>query len=92
VSQTQLPPATLAEGAQTPTPPGRPTTLLSRSLRLWRTRIGAAFLLLLVLVAVFGPFLAPHGASQFITIPNSPPGGKAGVLGTDYLGQDVLSR
>jgi peptide/nickel transport system permease protein len=92
VSQTQLPPATLAEGVHTPTPPGRPSTLLSRSLRLWRTRIGAAFVLVLVLIAVLGPLVAPHGPSQFVTIPNSPPGGAAGVLGTDYLGQDVLSR
>jgi peptide/nickel transport system permease protein len=92
VSQTDLPPATLAEGVQTPTPPGRPSTLLTRSLRLWRTRIGAAFVLVLVVIAVVGPFVAPHGASEFVTIPNSPPGGDAGVLGTDYLGQDVLSR
>jgi peptide/nickel transport system permease protein len=92
VSQTELPPATLAEGVQTPTPPGRPSTLLTRSLRLWRTRIGAAFVLVLVVIAVVGPFVAPHGASEFVTIPNSPPGGDAGVLGTDYLGQDVLSR
>jgi peptide/nickel transport system permease protein len=92
VSETQQAAATLAEGVGTPTPPGRPATLLRRSLRLWRTRIGAACVLLLVLIAIVGPFIAPHDPSQFITIPNSPPGGKAGVLGTDYLGQDVLSR
>jgi peptide/nickel transport system permease protein len=92
VSETQQAAVTLAEGAATPTPPGRPATLLRRSMRLWRTRIGAACVLLLVLIAIFGPFIAPHGPSEFITIPNSPPGGEAGVLGTDYLGQDVLSR
>jgi peptide/nickel transport system permease protein len=92
VSETQQAAVTLAESAATPTPPGRPATLLRRSMRLWRTRIGAACVLLLVLIAIFGPFIAPHGPSEFITIPNSPPGGEAGVLGTDYLGQDVLSR
>jgi peptide/nickel transport system permease protein len=67
------------------------TSLLRRSLRLWRTRIGLALVTLLVLVAIFGPYLAPFGPSTPVGAPNSPPGGKA-VLGTDYLGQDVLSR
>jgi peptide/nickel transport system permease protein len=67
------------------------SSLLRRSLRLWRTRIGLALVTLLVLVAIVGPYLAPYGASTPVGAPDSPPGGKA-VLGTDYLGQDVLSR
>jgi len=82
----------LTHGVDTPTPPVRSSTLVTRSLRLWRTRIGASFVLLLVAVAVIGPFVAPHTPSEFVAIPNSSPGGDAGLLGSDYLGQDVLSR
>jgi peptide/nickel transport system permease protein len=91
VSATEEAPAK-AEGVGVPTPPVRSATLVTRALRLWRTRIGALFVLVLVLVAILGPYVAPHGASDFVAIPNSPPGGKAGILGSDYLGQDVLSR
>lgn len=91
MSETRAAPA-LAEGAGTPTPSGRSTTLVARAMRLWRTRIGAVLVLVLVVVAIVGPFLAPHAADEFVAIPNSPPGGDAGLLGTDYLGQDVLSR
>jgi peptide/nickel transport system permease protein len=79
-------------GAETAPPPGvRGTSLLRRSLRLWRTRIGVALVGAIVLLAVAGPYLAPYGPSTPVGAPNSNPGGKA-VLGTDYLGQDVLSR
>ncbi len=91
MSQSGIAP-TLAEGVQTPTPPVRSSTLVTRALRLWRTRIGALFVLVVVVIAILGPYLAPHTASEFVAIPNSPPGGDAGFLGTDYLGQDVLSR
>jgi peptide/nickel transport system permease protein len=91
MSQTEQAPA-LDEGAITPTPPVRSSTLLARALRLWRTRIGAFLVLLLVLIAIVGPYVAPHGPSDFVAIPFTPPGGKAGILGSDYLGQDVFSR
>jgi peptide/nickel transport system permease protein len=92
VSQTEEAPA-MAEGVGTPTPPVRPTTLLTRSLRLWRTRIGVTFVLILVVIAVVGPWVAPHAADEFVAIPNSKPGANgAGIFGSDYLGQDVLSR
>jgi peptide/nickel transport system permease protein len=90
VSATEEAPA-LAEGVDTPTPPVKSSTLLSRSLRLWRTRIGLVFVLILVLIAVFGPIIAPHKPADFMGIPNTPPGGGA-LFGTDYLGQDVWSR
>jgi peptide/nickel transport system permease protein len=81
----------LAEGVDTPTPAVKSSTLLSRSLRLWRTRIGLVFVLILVLIAVVGPLIAPHKPDAFMGIPNTPPGGGA-LFGTDYLGQDVWSR
>jgi peptide/nickel transport system permease protein len=79
-------------GAEMAPPPGvRGTSLLRRSLQLWRTRIGVALVGAIVLLAVAGPYLAPYGPNTPVGAPNSNPGGKA-VLGTDYLGQDVLSR
>jgi peptide/nickel transport system permease protein len=72
-------------------PPVRGASLLRRSLRLWRTRIGVALLGFIVLVAIVGPYIAPYGPSTPVGVPNATPGGRA-VLGTDYLGQDVLSR
>jgi peptide/nickel transport system permease protein len=77
--------------AEVAPPSVRGTSLLRRSLRLWRTRIGIALVGIIVLVAIVGPYVAPYGPSTPVGIPNSLPGGKA-VLGTDYLGQDVLSR
>ena len=71
--------------------PVRGASLLRRSLRLWRTRIGVALVGVIVLLAIIGPYIAPYGPSTPVGVPNSVPGGKA-VLGTDYLGQDVLSR
>lgn len=91
MSQTEEAPA-LAEGVTTPTPPGRSTALVARAMRLWRTRIGAFLVLMLVAVALIGPHVAPHTATDFVAAPNSQPGGDAGLLGSDYLGQDVLSR
>ena len=49
-------------------------------------------MLILVAIAIVGPWVAPHAADEFVAMPNSKPGGDAGVFGTDYLGQDVLSR
>ena len=49
------------------------------------------FVGLLVVVALFGPFFAPHGPTEFVGAPNMPRGGDA-LFGTDHLGQDVWSR
>jgi peptide/nickel transport system permease protein len=82
----------LAEGVDTPTPPVKSSALVVRALRLWRARIGAALVLVVVAIAVLGPLLAPHAPDKFLNIPSSPPGKGSGLFGTDYLGQDVWSR
>jgi peptide/nickel transport system permease protein len=71
----------------------RPVGALTRSaMRLWRTRIGLFLVVVLVAVAVFGPYVAPHGPTDFLGLPpNSPPSSKA-LFGTDHIGQDVWSR
>ena len=64
---------------------------LPRFLRIGRGRIGMAILLVPVVVALLGPFFAPHSPSALVGPPGVPPGGEF-LLGTDYLGHDVLSR
>ena len=66
-----------------------PTT--ARALRFGRTRIGIVVTAAIVLVALIGPFVAPHNPSALVGIPLQAPSGDY-PLGTDYLGHDVLSR
>lgn len=54
-----------------------------------RIVIGAVLTLLVVALAVLGPLLAPYGEYDIVGKPFTREGG---FFGTDYLGQDVLSR
>ena len=45
-----------------------------------------------LLVALFGPVLAPHLESDIVTDISYAPAGEVGLLGSDYLGRDVFSR
>jgi peptide/nickel transport system permease protein len=56
-----------------------------------RGMTGAALAMIVVAVAVIGPFVQPHGSTDFVTTPFASPSGSA-PLGGDYLGRDVLSR
>jgi len=53
--------------------------------------IGAAIVLFVLTVAIFGRYLAPHDPTQPIGLPLSGSSGKT-LLGTDILGRDVVSR
>jgi peptide/nickel transport system permease protein len=57
---------------------------------------GLALVAFWVLVAIFAPVLAPYSATQQIMPLQSPgtmtPNGQFFLLGTDYLGRDLLSR
>ncbi|MFJ9900666.1 ABC transporter permease [Streptomyces sp. NPDC091280] len=53
--------------------------------------VGAVGSCVLVLLALLGPFLTPHAPADIVGAPFRPPGNGL-PLGTDYLGQDVLSR
>jgi peptide/nickel transport system permease protein len=64
---------------------------LSDALRYGRTRLGIALTGFIVLLALIGPLAAPHAPDAFVGIPAQPPSGQY-LLGTDYLGHDVLSR
>jgi peptide/nickel transport system permease protein len=52
---------------------------------------GAILLVLVVGIALLGPYVAPHPLDQPIGLPFQRPNGHA-LLGTDFLGRDVLSR
>ena len=71
--------------------------LLEGTWRQTRTKFGVAIILLLVGVAVIGPFFAPHAPDEGLTRAGGfvsgfePPSDEA-QLGTDNLARDVLSR
>jgi peptide/nickel transport system permease protein len=84
--------AAAAAPVAVPTKRQRPlTVLLRRAWRLTRTKVGVVLVLVLVVVAIFGPFFAPHDPTAFVGAPNTSPSSTA-HLGTDYLGRDVFSR
>ena len=69
----------------------QPPGLIRQAMKLRRTQIGVTLSLLLIAVALIGPFVAPFGSTEYVEMPNTlnVPGT---LLGTDYFGQDVLSR
>jgi peptide/nickel transport system permease protein len=56
-----------------------------------RGAIGLGLAGLIVLIAIVGPFVAPHSPDALLTNPFATPSG-AFPLGGDFLGRDVLSR
>lgn len=68
-----------------------PVPSLPRYLRHGSGAIGLALLLLIVGIAAVGPLFAPHSIATPIGVPFAPPSRHA-LLGTDFLGRDVLSR
>ena len=53
--------------------------------------VGAGILVAVVAIALLGPFVAQQSPDRPIGIPYEGPSGEA-LLGTDFLGRDVLSR
>ena len=70
-------------------PWGRNVLLEVRRYRL--AGVSVLVLVLVTLVAIFAPWVAPYSPTSFGGVPLSPPSG-AHLLGTDELGRDVLSR
>ncbi|MBS1868437.1 MAG: ABC transporter permease [Actinobacteria bacterium] len=54
-------------------------------------RVGLVMVLVVVLIAVFGPLVRPHDPSVVVGAPYGPSSGTA-LLGTEALGRDGLSR
>jgi peptide/nickel transport system permease protein len=53
--------------------------------------MGAALILLLIVVGVFAPLVAPYAINDFAGRPNQPPSSEF-WFGTDRFGQDIFSR
>ncbi|WP_237883433.1 ABC transporter permease [Pseudomonas sp. PGPR40] len=58
----------------------------------WLGLIGAAMCVIWLLVAIFGPWLAPHPVGQVVSDNVFDNLSAAYPFGTDYLGRDMLSR
>src|SRR5215467_9935705 len=69
----------------------RQGSLLWAAVRTPRGAIGLGLALLVVLVAVIGPFVAPHPQDALVTLTYGKPSAHF-PLGGDFLGRDVLSR
>jgi peptide/nickel transport system permease protein len=65
--------------------------MLKRIIQLDSGRLALALLSFILLLAVLGPWLAPYPPLQGSDLVLAPPS-SAHLLGTDYLGRDVLSR
>ena len=65
-----------------------PAGFFRRALHQKRFVFGFGATLLVVLFAILAPFFAPYGEKETA----GPPYSKDGLFGTDYIGQDVLSR
>ena len=84
----------------TGTPASRKQAALGLAYRRWRrfagnplSVFGFAILLVLVIVAAIGPWIAPHDPlRQVLSDRLLPPGSASHWLGTDQLGRDILSR
>lgn len=48
-------------------------------------------LVLIVLAAIFGPYIYPTDPFEMVWAPFSPPGADGFLLGTDYLGRDLMA-
>ncbi len=81
---------TLSTSVAEPTAAKQPG-LIRGALKLGRTRVGVALVVMLVGIAIIGPWVAPYGSAEFVGTANvrEVPGT---WLGTDYFGQDVWSR
>ncbi|MQQ09818.1 ABC transporter permease subunit [Epibacterium sp. SM1979] len=61
--------------------------------RNWMAMVGLGILVVLVMVAMFAPLLAPHDPfAQDLLLRLKPIGFEDHLLGTDSLGRDILSR
>ncbi len=64
------------------------SSTLRRAVRQRRLLVGGVLTLVITVFVIVGPWLAPHGQNEVVGAPFA----KDGFFGTDYLGQDVLSR
>lgn len=68
------------------------TELLGRMIRKPQGAISVMLLVVLAIVCILGPWLAPHGAEKMDFLGRFRPPGWQNWLGADQFGRDVLSR
>lgn len=66
--------------------------LVGGALATRRGQVGLSLTLLIVGIALLGPFVPSRSATSFVGMPFAAPGGTNGILGTDVLGRDVFAR
>lgn len=81
--------ATAANGAWSSSRPRLP--LLKSVAGDWGGRVGLVLLVVIIILAIVGPWLAPHSTTTPVGIPGEASTGNF-PLGLDFLGRDVLSR
>lgn len=71
-------------------------TILTQIAQMWRTNhlacFSAIFILILILIAIFAPLIAPYGYADQDLLSRLAAPSFAHPLGTDELGRDILSR
>lgn len=65
---------------------------VSRLPQRWSVRLSGVVVLLLLIVAVAGPWIVPYHPDEVDLVRRLQPPGLAHWLGTDHLGRDILSR
>ncbi len=72
----------------------RPPGVLKIAFGMWRTRIGAAIVVVLFTIALFGRHIAPYPETKGVGTPNKPAGQTRlpTHFGSGYKGQDVWTR
>lgn len=53
--------------------------------------VALVVLSMIILIAIFGPYIYPTDPFDMVWAPFSPPGADGFILGTDYLGRDLLA-
>ncbi|WP_374425471.1 ABC transporter permease [Paracoccus sp. (in: a-proteobacteria)] len=81
-----------------PTSPPAAPEAVSPGLQSWRmfrqnhsALFGLAIIAVIVLVSVFGPYVYTVPPREMVWMPLTPPGESEYLLGTDYLGRDLLA-
>ncbi|MCD0502678.1 ABC transporter permease [Bordetella petrii] len=73
-----------------PRPPGQAREAMRVFLRNRTAVFGLLLLLLILAITLAGPWLMPGDPFEIVAAPMDPPGSEYSLLGSDYLGRDVL--
>lgn len=86
------PPTEDADWALKPTLSSKLKSILRGLIKIKGARWGAAFIVIMVVCALFAPFISPMDPNEQDIVNRFKGPGMGHWLGTDYLGRDILSR